>query len=741
MSSRPPIIPVKHALEIHLPKEVESLYELAHNLWWTWSPEAQQLFSAVHSWAWSHYQNPVEVLHAMDEERWQTLIGDDTFMSRFATVVRDFESYMAGADEGGFARRVATYDRGPIAYFSMEYGLHQSLALYSGGLGVLSGDHCKSASDLGLPLVGLGLLYRSGYFRQTIDAEGFQQHSYPDCDYLRLGARPVANRTGGDLSIEIPFPGRRVVAKVWTLSVGRVPLLLLDSDVAQNDPADRPIASVLYVRGREMRLAQEMLLGVGGVRALAALDIEPAVWHLNEGHSSLLQLERLRRLTNGDGSKLEAALAQCRASTVFTVHTPVPAGHESFDRPLAAKYLEPWSERLGVPTERLLALGHADQGAPGQPLNLTALALRTSGFVNGVSRLNAEVSNRNWRHLYPQSAGPQSPSGEAGIRAITNGVHVPTWLGVEIRDLLVRHLGSGWREALAPDELMSAIREIPDDGLWNAHQGQKQRLARFARSRILSQYARHGRSPDKLREVEHLFDPRVLTLGFARRFATYKRADLLFGDLHRVRSLLGHPDLPMQVIFAGKAHPTDRPGQQMIQHIFNLSHDGELSGRVFFLENYDLGIAKMLVQGVDVWLNTPRRPQEASGTSGMKAAINGVLNCSILDGWWPEGFDGENGWAIDAGRHPDEGEQDRADALALYETLERQVAPTFYERDEEGLPRRWLAMMKRSIATIVPAFSSDRMVGDYLEQAYLPRSGTSTGVMATADSGAGGRVP
>ena len=717
MHSIPLGIPVVQPVEIHLPKEVEDLYELAHNLWWTWNPQAQRLFSAIHSWAWSHYQNPVEVLHAVDEARWETLIEDATFMERLGSVVRDFQSYMGGDDDTWFERRFSsegsTSERAPIAYFSMEYGLHQSFALYSGGLGVLSGDHSKSASDLGLPLIGLGLLYRSGYFRQTIDSDGFQQHSYPDCDYRRLGVRPAANRTGGALVIEVPFPGRLVAARVWTLLVGRVPVLLLDTAASRNDPADRPISSVLYVRGREMRLAQELLLGVGGARALAALGIEPAAWHLNEGHSSLLVLEQLRRYTDGDGSKLDAALAESRAHNVFTMHTPVPAGHESFEPPLAEKYLAPWSELIGVPTDRLLALGSADHGAPDQPLNLTALALRSSGFTNGVSRLNAEVNDRNWRHLSPSAAAD-----EPVIKTITNGVHVPTWLGVEIRQLLNRHLDAGWLENPCSDRLEQALATIPDSELWEAHQEQKQRLARFTRNRLLRQYARHGRSPDHLRAVEHLFDPNVLTLGFARRFATYKRADLLFSDVHRVRSLLTHSELPVQVILAGKAHPTDRPGQQLIQHIFNLSQDGELHGHVYFLEDYDMGVAKMLVQGVDVWLNTPRRPMEASGTSGMKAALNGALNCSILDGWWPEGFDGENGWAIDAGEHPGEEEQDRADALALYETLERQVVPTFYERDEENRPLAWVAMMKRSIASVLPAFSSHRMVKDYVEHAY-----------------------
>ena len=665
MSAGSPRIAVSQAHEIRIPAALDGLYELAHNLWWSWNSDAQALFSSLHSWAWSHYQNPVEVLHAVDDQRWETLLADETFVQRASAVLRDFESYLAGEGDGEFSRRWPDYDAGAIAYFSMEYGLHQSLPLYSGGLGVLSADQLKSASDLGLPFVGLGLLYRSGYFQQTIDAEGLQQHSYPNCDYRRVGVRPVANRSGGALVVEVPFPGRKVAAKVWLLSVGRVPLLLLDTDVRLNDPADRPISSVLYVRGREMRLAQELLLGVGGAMALEALGIEPAVWHLNEGHSSLLQLERFRRRTGGDGDQLDEALADCRERTAFTLHTPVPAGHETFDRVLAAKCLAPWSELLGASTERLLALGDADPAGGEGPFNLTALALRTSSFVNGVSRLNAEVSDPNWRHIRAETGSAAPP-----IRAITNGVHLPTWMGMEISDLLARELDADWVRADA-DERIGAVASLPDAELWRAHRQQKERLAAFAHGRLLDQYARHGRSPDRLRSLRGLVDPEVLTIGFARRFATYKRADLLFSDLDRVRKLLCHSQRPILVIFAGKAHPMDRPGQRLIQRIFGLSQDADLGRRVLFLENYDLLVGARLVQGVDVWLNTPRRPLEASGTSGMKAAVNGVLNCSILDGWWPEAFDGANGWAIDGGSHDDEAAQDTADSQALYETLGR----------------------------------------------------------------------
>ena len=702
--------------EIELPSELSTLYEMAYNLWWSWNPPARHLFSAIDSAAWSRYRNPVELLLNIDHARWEALVENDTFMESFGAVAREFEAYLQGGERSWFRRRFPDYAGGPIAYFSMEYGLHQSLAIYSGGLGILSGDHCKSASDLGLPLVAVGLLYRLGYFRQTVDADGIQQHSYPEFDFHRLPLRPAMGPRGGELIVKVPFPEHQVCAKVWVVQVGRVPLLLLDTDLLDNDPADRPITNVLYVRGREMRLAQEMVLGVGGARALEALGIEPAVWHVNEGHSALLQLERLRRGVESGGSSFEEALAKIRETVAFTSHTPVPAGNERFDDALARRYLEPWAEPLQIGVERLLEVGHEDHGGREQPFNLTAFALRTSSYANGVSRLNAEIGDRMWRHLFPELR-PEQPC----VAPITNGIHVPTWIGIEMRSLLARVLGPDWLDRLLSSEAWGVLYELPDEEVWSAHQAQKERLLRFTRSRLREQYARHGRSPSELRRVAELFDPSILTIGFARRFATYKRANLIFSDLHRLRSMLCHPQRPVQIFLAGKAHPADRPGQQLIQHIFKLGQEEGLHGRVVFLENYDMRIGRMLVQGVDVWLNTPRRPLEASGTSGQKAAANGVLNCSILDGWWPEAYDGENGWAIGAAEEGGEAwRRDQEDAGSLYQVLEGEIIPTFYDRDESGVSRRWVAMMKRSIATITPRFSSSRMVRDYVEEAYAP---------------------
>lgn len=715
--SQPPIVlPTLQVADIELPRPVEKLYDLSYNLWWTWNRPARMLFTAVDAYTWARYRNPVQLLINVEPSHWQSLLETESFQRLYHQVIGEFEGYMQGAATSWFRRRQPDWDRGPVAYFSMEFGVHQSLAIYSGGLGVLAGDHCKSASDLGLPFIAVGLLYRHGYFHQTVDADGRQQHTYPEYDFNRLPLRPIATHTGREVVVRVPLPGREVAVKAWVAQVGRVPLVLLDTDIPQNDPADRPIASILYTRGREMRLVQEMVLGIGGVRALRALGVEPAVWHLNEGHSGFLQLERLRELVEEKRMPFAEARAAVSRDSVFTTHTPVPAGNEQFDPQLLRPYVDFYAERLGVETGDLLALGNADHGESGQNFNLTAWALRLSSFANGVSRLNAEVTSRMWRHLVP-AAEPAEPV----IRPITNGVHPPTWLGPDVLELLVRYLGPGWADLPLEKEAWEKVYSIPDEELWTAHMMQAERLGRFLRSRLRDQFARHGAAPDELRGIDQLFAADALTIGFARRFATYKRASLVFTDLQRLKALLGDAVRPVQILFAGKAHPADHPGQELIQHIFQLSQEDRFRGKVFFVEDYDMRVAGRLVQGVDVWLNTPRRPMEASGTSGQKAAMNGALNCSVLDGWWPEGYDGENGWVV--GGLPgtyDEAVQDRDDALSLYQTLEEQIVPLYYERDEHGLPRRWIAMMKRSIATLSAQFSSIRMVRDYAEQAYLP---------------------
>ncbi len=589
----------------------------------------------------------------------------------------------------------------------MEFGIHESLGVYSGGLGVLAGDHCKAASDLGVPLVGVGLLYRSGYFRQTVDADGYQQHIYPDYDFARLPVQPVQAPGGGVLTVPIDLPGRIVQAAVWKAQVGLVPVLMLDTDIPLNDPADRPITGVLYVRGREMRLCQEIVLGVGGVRALSALGIHPAVWHMNEGHVAFLNLERVReRVREGDG--LADALKAVARNTVFTTHTPVPAGNETFDKKLVRRYLEFWTREVGCDPDDALALG-ADNGS----FNMTALAIRHSSRTNGVSKLHGQVSSAMWRHLF-DGDNPQP------VGAITNGVHTESWVGPEMRAFYAQHLDPHWEQHLLEPDFWARVRQVSDAALWAAHRSQKERLIRFVRERVRLQSARHGLSPDELRQVEGLLDPHALTIGFARRFATYKRAFLLMTDLDRLRALVSDAARPVQFIFAGKAHPADREGQEVIRQLVLLTQR-EFRGKLVFLEDYDIEMGRALAQGCDVWLNTPRRPQEASGTSGQKVPVNGGVNVSILDGWWAEGFRGDNGWAIGEGRlDPDTAAQDLADASSLHRALADEVVPRFFDRDEHGLPHRWIETMKASIESVVAPFSAHRMVRDYVLMSYLP---------------------
>src|SRR5688572_12604803 len=556
-------IPTIQIADIVLPPEMERLRDLAYDLWWSWSPAATRLFTWIDPDHWRRYHNPVQLLINVERHHWDRLLADPEFRRAYDAVIKSLDLYRARPrwfDQSG--HKLA----GPIGYFSMEFGIHESLGVYSGGLGILAGDHCKAASDLGVPLVGVGLLYRSGYFRQTVDFDGFQQHIYPDYDFARLPVLPVESAAGGVLTVPIDLPGRIVQAAVWKAQVGRVPVLMLDTDIPLNDPADRPITGQLYVRGREMRLCQEIVLGIGGVRALRALGLSPAVWHMNEGHVAFQGLERAReRVRRGDG--LSEALKHLAKNAVFTTHTPVPAGNEAFDRELVRRYVGPWAHDVGSDPEAALVLGE-EKGH----FNLTALAIRLSSSVNGVSRLHGQVSSAMWRHLWPDA--PESPVGH-----ITNGVHTESWIGPEMRGLYARYIHPQWEQHLLEPELWARAVDIPDVDLWAAHRSQKERLIRFVRERVRMQSARHGQSPDALRTVEALLDPRALTIGFARRFATYKRAVLVMSDLERLKILLMDAARPVQLIFAGKAHPADRQGQDFIRQLVLLTQ-GELRGKL-----------------------------------------------------------------------------------------------------------------------------------------------------------------
>jgi starch phosphorylase len=703
------MIPTLPQVEFAVPSTYERIVELAYNLWWSWNTAGANLWSNLDPVAWEHYHNPIELLLSIDPSRWQSIEHVEAVQERYRTALADFDRYLDDADN--WYQRHGSTVTGPVAYLCTEFGVHASVPFYSGGLGILAGDHLKSASDLGIPTVAVGLLYRRGYFRQEIDAGGEQQHIYPVLELRELPIRPVASPTGGQLKVEIEFPGRVVKAAVWKLEVGRVPLLLLDTDIPENHVSDRPITQILYVGGREMRFCQEMVLGVGAVRTLSALGIEPSVWHINEGHAAMALLE-LARASIEKGATFEEARAMVKKRTLFTLHTPVPAGNEVFDAAVASNYLAPLRKRLGINNDELAALGTSN-GDTGQ-FDLGALAIRLSTVVNGVSKRHAEVATRDWQHLI---GGP--------AQAVTNGIHTPTWIGRDGGRLLTARFGRSWPTLLLEDPAaVEKIRDLTDEEIWEMHQVRKEIFVNFARGRLRRQLARHGSSPEELSSIDQLLPPSRLTLGFARRFATYKRATLMFRDLDRLRAILTNAERPIQIVFAGKAHPADRHGQEFIKEIHNLSRSPELSGHLAVLEDYDVRVARFLVQGVDVWVNNPRPPMEASGTSGMKAAINGTLNLSVRDGWWVEGFNGENGWAFgDPNGRPDHAAEDADDASAFYHLLESEVAPLFYERDETGIPAKWVERMRASISSSLVAFSSHRMVADYAQIAYFPLGG------------------
>ncbi len=707
-------IPTLPSAAVRLPTQLEGLERLAYNLYWIWHPRVRVLFRRIDAGSWLRYRNPVPLIQA--QRNWSDIVGDVDLMAEYMTLLERFDNYMGNGSGQWFERRHSGELVGPVAYFCAEYGLHESMGIYSGGLGVLAGDHLKAASDMALPFVGVGLFYRRGYFRQTIDADGHQEHAYPDYDPERLPLRQVADADGGPLRIPVELPGRTVWCAVWLAQVGRVPLLLLDTDIPDNDDADRPITHILYVRGREMRLHQEIVLGVGGVRALRALRITPAAWHLNEGHSAFMLVERTRELALA-GLPLEDAFAQVRRNAVFTIHTPVSAGNERFEASLVRRLAAPLVQTGALDMEHILLLGRGVDDDPEQ-FDMTAFSLRLTNGANAVSRLHAETANATWQQV-----------ADKPILGITNGVHPPSWLGEPVRQLYQAQ-GADLENLDASDRkrrFWERLERMPDEQLWEAHRRQKLELAMFARRRLQLQFARHGEAPALLEELSDALDPEVLTIGFARRFATYKRAALLFSDEERLARIIFSEQRPIQIVFAGKAHPADRPGQRVIQDIFTRTRSPKLASRVFVIEDYDIRIGRYLVQGVDVWLNNPRRPLEASGTSGMKAAMNGIVNCSVLDGWWDEGYNGRNGWAI-SGReaNPDEGAQDWADAQEIYRLLEEEIAPAYYDRDEDGLPRRWLALMKESMASTIWQFSTTRMLEEYVEQLYLPAATPAT---------------
>ncbi len=723
-----------HEVDVHpaLPERIAWLGEIARNVWSSWSPEAGDLFQRLDPEAWERLgHNPVALLRGLPQEALDAAAADESFVAMVARVARRLDAYTS--DPGWLVPANPDAEGMLVAYFSLEFGLDAGIPLYSGGLGILAGDHLKSASDLGVPLVGVGLLYRGGYFRQALGPDGGQRERYPATDWSDLPLADVVGADGRPVVLEVAIGDETVRAAVRRIQVGRVPLLLLDADIDGNSPEARLITSTLYGGDRDLRIRQEVLLGVGGVRALAAAGMEPTVFHMNEGHSALLALERMRALIAATGMTSVEAREQVIGSTVFTTHTPVPAGNETFDPALARTYLEPLAVAAGLSWDELSALAaHPDEGE--SAFGMTPLALRTSGYANGVAALHGDTSRRMWRGLWPQL-----PIDEVPISSITNGIHTPSWLSREMHELLDRYIGPGLRERPEDPAVWDKADTIPAGELWRVHELRRERLVLFARERLRTQLARQGSRRVASRAAGDALRPDALTICFARRFATYKRADLLFRDPERLARLLDDERRPVQFIVAGKAHPMDGPGKDLLRTVVQESQRPRLRDRIVFLEDYDMHVARYLVQGADVWLNVPRRPLEASGTSGMKAAVNGCLNLSVLDGWWAEGYSPECGWAIGSGEQYDDPEEnDAVEAEALYTLLEREVVPAFYARDASGRPREWTTMMTASIRRLGGAFSTGRMVRDYAERAYIPahRAAVSLG----ADGGKGARA-
>lgn len=700
-----------------LPEALGRLPDLAYNLRWTWDHETIDLFRRLGGELWEESNhNPVKMLGLVSQNKLNALARDEGFMAHFERVLAEHDKYMQSRDRAWYPSEYGQEERPQIAYFSFEFGLTESIPNYSGGLGVLAGDHLKAASDLNVPLVGVGLLYQQGYFRQYLNIDGWQQELYPENDFYIMPLKQVKDEAGEPVRISVEMCGCPVYAQVWQVDVGRVRLYLLDTNIPQN--ADREMQDItdqLYGGDREMRIKQEILLGIGGLRALYTLGIEPAVCHMNEGHSAFLALERARILMERYGMSFEEALAITSASNVFTTHTPVPAGNDYFAPELVEKYFKPYREALGLTQEQFMALGRENPNDANEYFCMTILALRASTYSNGVSRLHGGVARNMWKGVYPGL-----PEREVPITSITNGVHTFSWVSHELAQLFDRYLGPRWREDPTDPRIWQRAADIPDEELWRIHERRRARLVAFARKRLVSQLERRGAPPAEIEAAHEALDPEVLTIGFARRFATYKRATLLLRDQERLMGLLCG-EHPIQIIFAGKAHPHDTEGKEFIRQIVHFARTSDCRNRIVFLEDYDMVMTRYLIQGADVWLNTPRRPLEASGTSGMKAALNGVLNLSVLDGWWAEAYRRHLGWAIGAGEtYEDEEVQDYVESNAVYDLLEKDIVRTFYERGSDNLPRGWIARMKASLRELAPIYNTARMVQEYTRRLYYP---------------------
>jgi starch phosphorylase len=714
-----PVVSEARTLDRFIAPAQERLWALARNLWWSWDHDAVSLFRDLDPVRWRELnQNPVALLAEFPLAKLESRAAELVLHSRINYAYRRLQEYLQ-ADRTWGTRHAGVLRPLPVAYFSAEFGIHESLPVYSGGLGVLSGDHIKSASDLAIPLVGIGLFYGQGYFRQHLDLSGWQREDYLETDVTQLPLQAAIGKNGRPVMVQIETRSGPIHAKVWRVKVGRCDLFLLDSDVEGNAPDDRELTSRLYGGDGRTRIRQELLLGVGGFRALTAMGITPGVLHLNEGHSAFALLEAIRNRMQDEGISFDAAVPRVSREVVFTTHTPVPAGHDRFDAVLMEEHLGPLREKLGISQETLMGLGREVESNQQETFCMTVLGLRLSRRANAVSALHGEVSRAMWTGLCPGK-----PEDEVPIGHITNGVHVPSWLAPQMFRLYDRHLGANWHQKSSEARTWEGIENVDDGELWETHLSLKSQLIEFVRRRAVEQAERRFESREALQRLAKVMSPDALTIGFARRFATYKRANLILSDIESLASMVNDPKRPVQFVFAGKAHPNDEPGKRVLQQIAELMRNGQFTDKFVFVEDYDINVGRHLVQGVDVWLNNPRRPLEASGTSGQKVVLNGGLNLSVLDGWWAEAYDGMNGFSIGTGRtHSSMSVHDTRDGEDLHRALREEVIPLFYQRDRDGLPRGWIQRMKRTIRTLGWRFNADRMVMDYTTKCYIPAAG------------------
>ncbi|HMF77553.1 MAG TPA: alpha-glucan family phosphorylase, partial [Bryobacteraceae bacterium] len=721
-----PIVSQARTLDRFVAPVQERLWSLARNLWWSWDHNCISIFRDLDPVRWAELnQNPIALLSEIPLQTLERRAGEHMLHSRINYAYRRQQEYLQADHTWGAINAGALRPR-PVAYFSAEFGLHESLPVYSGGLGVLAGDHVKSSSDLAIPLIAIGLFYAQGYFRQHLDSTGWQMEEYLRTDVSMLPMEPAISKNGEPVTIQIDTRGSSIRAKVWRVKVGRIDLLLLDSNVQGNAPEDRELTSRLYGGDGRVRIRQELLLGVGGVRALKAMGITPGVLHLNEGHSGFAVLEAIRSRMDEEGMTFDQAVPRVSREVCFTTHTPVPAGHDRFGANLMEEHLGPLRDQLGLSHERLMELGRENPHDPGEDFCMTVLGLKMARRVNAVSALHGEVSRNMWTVLYPDKHEDAVPIGH-----ITNGVHVPSWLAPQMFRLYDRHLGHGWSQHSGESRIWEGIESIDDAELWETHLSLKAGLLDFIRARVVKQAMRRNEAPDTLHRLGRMMSPDALTIGFARRFATYKRANLLLADIEKLASMVNDANRPVQFVFAGKAHPRDEPGKKVLQQIAEMMRDSQFADKFVFVEDYDINVGRHFVQGVDVWLNNPRRPLEASGTSGQKVVLNGGLNLSVLDGWWAEAYDGLNGFAIGIGRtHSDMNVHDSRDGDDLYRVLREEVIPLYYQRDRDGLPRGWIKRMKRTIRTLGWRFNADRMVMDYTSKCYVPAAGGTSSDMS-----------